>query len=62
MGGIGLGNVQVLAGLVKLGGSVAGGLDTTSHRIECIATGANREKLVGGVVRVGFHGCVGCWR
>lgn len=62
MGGVGLGNVHVLAGPVKLGGSVAGGMDTTSHGIERIAAGANGKKLVGGVVRVGFNGCVGCWR
>ena len=48
MGGIGLGNVHVLAGPVKLGGSVAGGMDTTSHGIDCIAARANREELVGG--------------
>lgn len=58
MGRVGLRDVHILARAVQFRGGVAGGVDATCHGVEGIASGTDRKKLVGGVVRMSFDGGV----
>lgn len=52
-------DVNILARAVQLHGGVAGGVDAACYGVEGIASGTDRKKLVGRVVRMSFDGVVG---
>lgn len=58
---IGLGNVDVEACPVELGGGVADGVYVADHSLKGIASGTDGEEFVGGVGVVGFDSSVGRW-